>query len=127
MLTRLMTVYCSAPMDKLNDYYILSSKLEYAEYIHLYIPPYNDYPEHVYVFADLALLEKCDVLVCHIPFPSVGACTELGFFKAKKPHSPVIAYNCMEHGWLKHLCNFHCTTLDEVAKLLDALYDSMSR
>jgi len=74
---------------------------------------------HSYVYSDIEGLRTSDVLLIHIPEPSVGACCELGFFKASKPHNPIIAYRCMDHPWIKHLSDFYVDDYNDVIDILE--------
>jgi nucleoside 2-deoxyribosyltransferase len=74
-----------------------------------------------YVFSDIRALEKSDVLLIHIPEPSVGACAELGYFKACKPTKPIIGYKCMIHPWIRHLCDFRIDHVDHLIEILETM------
>lgn len=118
------TIYCSAPMKYIQEYFHLKNALQESyldDLFELRIPNLIDSSHYALVDADLFALQKTDILICHIPEPSVGSCAELGYFKALKPNNPIIAYKCIDHPWIKRLANYHCTSLDEVMEILETI------
>jgi len=125
-------VYCSSGfkfMDRLVDLVdSLKSRSTIIEsYFQFHIPQLiEDTKHHSYVYSDIITLKKCDILLAHIPQATVGSCCELGFFRAIKPHNPIIAYQCTDHPWIKHLSNFFVDSIDDVIDILETLYLSKS-
>ena len=107
-----LQVYCSSGMNYISELHSLIHFLETSspnirDFIKFRTPYLIDDSEsEAYVFADLIELQKSDVLLVHIPHPTVGACCELGYFKALKPHAPIIAYKCVQHPWIQHLASY---------------------
>jgi len=125
-------VYCACPMNEVETVKQLVTNIRYnrpflTDHFKFFIPKLVDSTYESYVFADLNLLDCADILLIHIPYPSVGACAELGYFKAKSPHKMIIAFKCMDHSWIKHLANFHCDKEECVIEILDTFLDAYYR
>jgi nucleoside 2-deoxyribosyltransferase len=84
----------------------------------------EDENQHEYVFWDMKNLDRADALLIHLPEPSVGAAAELGYFKAKHPHSPIICFKCMKHGWLERLCDLRVNDAEDLVRILKNIWKS---
>ena len=122
----MLSIYCASPFKHFETMKSLVDKLRESELIKhncKFILPVllEDTVSQSYVFSDIRALEKSDVLLIHIPEPSVGACAELGYFKACNSTKPIIGYKCMEHPWIKHLCNFVVNEIEDIVDILETM------
>lgn len=97
--------------EKLND------KVE------IYVPKLAETFENAYVWSDITRLKQSDILILHIPKPTIGASGEMALFSYIKPHNISIAYKCMYHGWIKELVKYHTNSDEVVLKIITDYID----
>jgi len=122
----MLKIYCSTPFKHYKEmedlvYLALCKSKTVDNHCKFILPQCLESELESFVFSDLKMLEESDILLIHIPEPSVGACAELGYFKACNPTKPIIGYKCMIHPWIKHLCNFQIDHVDQLVEILETM------
>jgi len=95
------------------------------EYYTLILPKLqeNHYDEE-FVYNDMMTLQQSDILIIHLPEPSIGASAELGYFRAIKPNNLIIAYRCIDHSWINKLASVKAYKKSQVLHILQSFVDS---
>ena len=120
----MVKIYCACPMKYIGVYqefklFLIEFYSQLFRKIDMRIPEFIDKTnQNAFVFNDLYHIETSDILICHIPEPSVGSCAELGYFRAYHKTKPIIAYKCMDHPWIDKLANFKVDTFEDLASIL---------
>jgi len=117
-------IYCSSGFKTMQEieelvHILRNELLEQPEVFKFHIPFEIDHVTNALVYADLKRMEQCDIMITHIPEPSVGACMEVAYFKAKYPERPILGYKCMKHPWLEEFLSFNTRHPEMIAKFLN--------
>jgi len=118
---KLIKIYFASGMKTMDTLENLAKKIynKFKDKVVLYVPKSLDTYEHSYVWSDIERLKNSDILILHIPTPTVGASSEMALFSYLKPHNISIAYKCMDHGWIKELTKYQTNSEEVIFKIIE--------
>jgi len=117
-----LKVYCASGFITMSSLQKLVAKLKLdpfiQEHYEFIIPQLIKDATGAFVHSDLYSLQSSDILLIHMPQPSIGAAAEFGYFKAIKPNNLIICYKCLKHDWLMKLSSFMVNDLQTIKTIL---------